>query len=70
MDWFESTARGLISTHPYGYTDTNWIVKKNEDEYFVKWTNNKTGYEKQEWLRYLINNEFDLLSFKLSWFKY
>ncbi len=62
MDWFETNARALISQYPNGFKNTNWIVKLNQDEYFVKYKD-----ANQEWLRYVVNNEFDLLSFKVSW---
>lgn len=62
MDWFETNARALISQHPNGFQNELWIVKRNEDQYFVKYKD-----DNQEWLRYLINNAFDLVSFKMSW---
>ena len=67
MDWYESTALTLMYQYPRGYKDDNWTIRKHEDEYFVKWTNNKQGIERREWSRYWVNNEFNILSYKTSW---
>lgn len=53
---FEEQALILISVNPSGYRDKNWVIKynKEDDEYFVKWTNcgtNSSHRDRAVWYR-------------------